>query len=47
MVDAMLAALRYVRSNEPRTISLTERLRRAGYADGERRPRLNAHWTNR
>jgi hypothetical protein len=47
MVDAMLAALRYVRAHEPRTISLTERLRRAGYADGERRPRLNAHWTNR
>ena len=47
MVDAMLAALRCVRTNEPRIISPTERLRRAGYADGERRPRLNAHWTNR
>ncbi len=47
MVDAMLAALRYVRAHEPRITSLTERLRRAGYADGERRPRRNAHWANR
>ena len=47
MIDAMLASLRSVRTNEPKAISLTERLRRAGYADGERRPRLNAHWANR
>jgi hypothetical protein len=24
-----------------------ERLRRAGYADGERRPRIARHWANR
>lgn len=47
MVESMMAVLRAVRIVEPRTLSLTERLRRAGYADGERRPRLNAHWTNR
>lgn len=25
----------------------SERLRRAGYGDGERRPRQERHWTNR
>lgn len=24
-----------------------DRLRRAGYRDGERRPRIHRHWTNR
>ncbi len=24
-----------------------ERLRRAGYRDGERRPKIRRHWTNR
>lgn len=47
MVDAMLATLRSVRAFAPHPVSLSERLRRAGYRDGERRPRRNAHWANR
>jgi len=27
--------------------SVTDRLRRAGYADGERQPRITRHWANR
>jgi len=27
--------------------SLSDRLRRAGYADGERQPRVKRHWANR
>lgn len=27
--------------------SFTDRLRRAGYADGERQPRIERHWANR
>jgi len=47
MVETMLAALRFVRSRQPDVATLAERLRHAGYADGERRPRHQTHWTNR
>ena len=47
MVDTMLAVLRFVRMHEVRNDGPIERLRRAGYADAERRPRHSAHWANR
>jgi hypothetical protein len=43
MTSSALAATRPA----PYQRALLERLRRAGYADGERRPRCGAHWTNR
>ena len=43
--------LQYVAPRHPRTgIAFSrrdERLRRAGYADGERLPRKQHHWANR
>jgi len=35
------------RAGQPRREPSAERLRRAGYADGERRPRIARHWANR
>jgi len=35
------------RSTRPRREPTAEQLRRAGYADGERRPRIPRHWANR
>lgn len=40
----LLARGRPSAANESR---LDERLRLAGYADGERQPRKQAHWANR
>ncbi len=35
------------RAGQLRREPTAERLRRAGYADGERRPRITRHWANR
>jgi hypothetical protein len=35
------------RSGQLRREPTAEQLRRAGYADGERRPRITRHWANR
>lgn len=40
-----LVAVKATRSHVYRP--LTDRLRRAGYADGERQPRIRRHWANR
>jgi len=47
MVQAMLPTMVATRPSHPYQVALLERLRRAGYADGERRPRCAKHWTNR
>lgn len=46
MVETMLAALRFVRGTRFDVAPIDERLRIAGYADGERRPRRASHWAN-
>jgi hypothetical protein len=47
MVETMLASLRAAKPLQPNITTLSERLRNAGYADGERLPRLQSHWANR
>ena len=47
MVQTMLTALAAVRRSNPYQVASLERLRQAGYADSERRPRHATHWTNR
>jgi hypothetical protein len=47
MNDFMLLQLARARAGQPRREPSAERLRRAGYADGERRPRITRHWANR
>ncbi len=47
MAQAMLSAMVALRPSHIYQVALLERLRLAGYADGERRPRCAAHWTNR
>ena len=47
MINLMLVEIVRNRSALPRENAGTERLRRAGYADGERRPRRPRHWANR
>jgi len=47
MVDVNLIAIARARTGSERSTLTLERLRRAGYADGERRPRMTRHWANR
>lgn len=47
MVPTMFPAMAFTRPSHPYQGTLLERLRRAGYADGERLPRHASHWLNR
>ncbi|MEJ2288692.1 MAG: hypothetical protein P8Y02_08620 [Deinococcales bacterium] len=47
MNSFILLQLARTRTGEGRRDPTPERLRRAGYADGERRPRIARHWANR
>lgn len=47
MNSFMLMQLTRNRGGQPRREPSAERLRRAGYPDGERRPRITRHWANR
>jgi len=47
MVNAIMLQLFRARTGSRRIEPTPERLRRAGYADGERRPRVPRHWANR
>lgn len=42
----ILVAAKALRSRAFRP-SFSDQLRRAGYADGERQPRVTSHWANR
>jgi hypothetical protein len=43
----MLMHFTRTRNGQLRREPTAEQLRRAGYADGERRPRITRHWANR
>lgn len=47
MVNVILVQLARARTLTARDGREAERLRRSGYADGERRPRIPRHWANR
>lgn len=47
MVETMLASLRAAKTLQLNVSTLSQRLRHAGYADGERLPRRESHWANR
>ncbi len=47
MINMFLIEMARVRTGVDRSGAKLERLRRAGYADGERRPRTPRHWANR
>lgn len=47
MISLSQIHLGAMRLEEFRRTSTAARLKRAGYADGERRPRLTRHWANR
>lgn len=47
MNDVILVRIARARTAALRRERGLERLRRAGYFDGERRPRVDRHWANR
>ncbi|MEJ2667951.1 MAG: hypothetical protein P8Z81_12785 [Deinococcales bacterium] len=47
MMNALLISVARARAADMRRRSGLLQLRRAGYADAERSPRLARHWTNR